>query len=72
MHLDCDKYKNNPESRKELLEIMEIFDDLYDKGNTIILVTHEPYIAEKAHRIIRLRDGLVEVDEMNKAFVGHK
>ncbi|RQW06465.1 ABC transporter ATP-binding protein [candidate division KSB1 bacterium] len=44
-------------------EIMEIFEDLHDGGNTIILVTHEEYIAEHSDRIIRLRDGLVERDE---------
>ncbi|RQW07377.1 ABC transporter ATP-binding protein [candidate division KSB1 bacterium] len=44
-------------------EIMEIFEDLHDSGNTIILVTHEEYIAEHSDRIIRLRDGIVERDE---------
>ena len=44
-------------------EIMEIFEDLHEQGNTIILVTHEEYIAEHSNRIIRLRDGLVERDE---------
>ncbi len=44
-------------------EIMEIFEELHDGGNTIILVTHEEYIAEHSDRIIRLRDGLVERDE---------
>jgi len=44
-------------------EIMEIFEELHDQGNTIILVTHEEYIAEHSDRIIRLRDGLVERDE---------
>jgi putative ABC transport system ATP-binding protein len=44
-------------------EIMEIFEGLHDAGNTIILVTHEEYIAEHSDRIIRLRDGLVERDE---------
>ncbi|HFC00924.1 MAG TPA: ABC transporter ATP-binding protein [Phaeodactylibacter sp.] len=43
-------------------EIMDIFDNLHAQGNTIILVTHEPDIAEYAHRVIRLRDGLVETD----------
>ncbi|MBE0571944.1 MAG: ABC transporter ATP-binding protein [Ignavibacteriaceae bacterium] len=45
-------------------EIMQLFNDIHDKGNTIILVTHEEYIAEHAARIIRLKDGLVEKDEM--------
>ncbi len=44
-------------------EIMEIFEDLHEGGNTIVLVTHEEYIAEHSNRIIRLRDGLVERDE---------
>jgi putative ABC transport system ATP-binding protein len=44
-------------------EIMELFETLHDQGNTIILVTHEEYIAEHSDRIIRLRDGRVERDE---------
>lgn len=43
-------------------EIMQVFRDLYEAGNTIVLVTHEEYIAEHARRIIRLRDGRVESD----------
>ncbi len=46
-------------------EIMAVFDDLYQAGNTIILVTHEPDIAGHAHRVVRLRDGLVESDIRN-------
>ncbi|HEX9739398.1 MAG TPA: ABC transporter ATP-binding protein [Ignavibacteriaceae bacterium] len=45
-------------------EIMTLFTEIHNKGNTIILVTHEEYIAEHAARIIRLRDGLIEKDEM--------
>jgi putative ABC transport system ATP-binding protein len=45
-------------------EIMAIFTELHEQGNTIILVTHEEYIAEHAKRIIRLRDGKIERDEM--------
>ncbi len=45
-------------------EIMRIFSGLHDQGNTIILVTHEEYIAEHAHRIVRLKDGLIERDEI--------
>ncbi|MCB0751132.1 MAG: ABC transporter ATP-binding protein [Ignavibacteriae bacterium] len=45
-------------------DIMALFETLYEQGNTIILVTHEEYIAEHAKRIIRLRDGLVEKDEI--------
>jgi len=48
---------------KTSYEIMEIFDELHKLGNTIILVTHEPDIAEHAHRVIKLRDGLLESDE---------
>lgn len=48
---------------KTSYEIMEIFDDLHKLGNTIILVTHEPDIADHAHRVIKLRDGLLESDE---------
>ncbi len=45
-------------------EIMALFAELHDLGNTIILVTHEEYIAEHAARIIRLRDGFIEKDEI--------
>ena len=54
---------------KTSIEIMEILERLHEQGNTIILVTHEPDIAEHAHRIIRLRDGLVESDKMNEKIV---
>ena len=46
-------------------EIMKIFDSLHDLGNTIILVTHERYIAEHANRTIRLLDGKIRTDEKN-------
>jgi len=45
------------------VEIMELFEDLYEQGNTLIVVTHEEDIARHARRIVRLRDGLVESDE---------
>ena len=51
---------------KTSYEIMDLFNNLHKKGNTIIMVTHEEDIAAYAHRIIRLRDGNVESDEMNK------
>lgn len=51
---------------KTSIEIMQIFEDIHKQGNTIILVTHEPDIAAHAHRIIKLRDGLVESDEKNE------
>jgi putative ABC transport system ATP-binding protein len=47
-------------------EIMNLFQELHDKGNTIIMVTHEVDIANCAHRIIRLRDGLIESDQQNE------
>ncbi len=50
-------------------EIMELFEALYARGNTIIRVTHEEDIAMHAHRIVRLRDGLVETDEVNENIV---
>lgn len=50
---------------KTSVEIMGLLDELHRKGNTIIVVTHEEDIARYAHRIIRLRDGLVETDERN-------
>ncbi len=43
-------------------EIMQLFEDLYAQGNTIIVVTHEEDIARHARRIVRLRDGLIESD----------
>ncbi|TXF90829.1 ABC transporter ATP-binding protein [Neolewinella aurantiaca] len=51
---------------KTSIEIMEIFEKIQAEGNTVIVVTHEPDIAEHAHRIVRLRDGYVESDERNK------
>ncbi|MBI4548111.1 MAG: ABC transporter ATP-binding protein [Ignavibacteriae bacterium] len=44
-------------------EIMQLFEELHRQGNTIILVTHEEYIAEHAHRIVRIRDGMIESDQ---------
>ncbi len=44
-------------------EIMGVFEDLYKAGNTIILVTHEEDIASHARRVVRLKDGCVEIDE---------
>jgi putative ABC transport system ATP-binding protein len=54
---------------KTSVEIMEIFENLHKNGNTIILVTHEPDIAEHAHRIVRLRDGLIESDVKNEKVI---
>ena len=47
---------------KTSIEIMALFNEIHARGNTVVLVTHEPDIAEYAHRVVRLRDGLVESD----------
>jgi putative ABC transport system ATP-binding protein len=46
-------------------EIMRLFQDIHDLGNTVILVTHEEDIASHAHRIIRMRDGKIETEKLN-------
>jgi putative ABC transport system ATP-binding protein len=51
---------------KTSYEIMEIFNTIHSGGNTIVLVTHEEDIANHAHRIIRLRDGVIENDTKNE------
>jgi putative ABC transport system ATP-binding protein len=51
---------------KTSYDIMDLFKKLHDMGNTIIMVTHEDDIAHYAHRIVKLRDGLIESDEINK------
>jgi len=50
---------------KTSVDIMKLFAKIHNKGNTIIVVTHEEDIARHAHRIIRLRDGKIESDEIN-------
>lgn len=55
---------------KTSVEIMALFDAIHANGNTVILVTHEEDIAEHAHRVIRLRDGLVETDVRNQPWKG--
>jgi putative ABC transport system ATP-binding protein len=51
---------------KTSVEIMKLFGDIHAAGNTVILVTHEEDIAKYAHRIIRLRDGMIESDNQNE------
>lgn len=51
---------------KTSIEIMEIFESIHAGGNTVVLVTHEEDIAEHAHRIVRLRDGVIESDTVNE------
>lgn len=57
---------------KTSIEIMGLLEEIHKNGNTIILVTHEEDIAMHAHRIVRLRDGLVESDTINKAITTYK
>jgi putative ABC transport system ATP-binding protein len=51
---------------KTSIEIMALIEEIHSKGNTIIIVTHEEDIAQHAHRIVRMRDGLIEEDYLNK------
>lgn len=53
---------------KTSYEIMALFNEIHQKGNTVILVTHEEDIAQHAHRIIRLRDGLIDSDFRKEQF----
>jgi putative ABC transport system ATP-binding protein len=46
-------------------EIMKLFADIHRKGNTLLMVTHEEDIARHAHRIIKLKDGMIESDTKN-------
>jgi putative ABC transport system ATP-binding protein len=48
---------------KTSIEIMDIFSKIQASGNTVLLVTHEEDIANHAHRIVRLRDGVIESDK---------
>lgn len=57
---------------KTSVEIMNLFDEIHAAGNTVILVTHEEEIARHAHRIIRLRDGMVESDERKEMEVSNR
>ena len=51
---------------KTSIEVMEIFGKIQEAGNTVVLVTHEEDIASYAHRVIRLRDGILESDNLTK------
>ena len=57
---------------KTSVEIMGLFEEIQKNGNTIILVTHEEDIALHAHRIVRLKDGLVESDTPNEKIITYK
>jgi len=50
---------------KTSIDIMNLFEDIHANGNTVIVVTHEEEIALHAHRVVRLRDGLIESDQVN-------
>ena len=54
---------------KTSYSIMGLFEKLHAEGNTIVMVTHEDDISRYAHRIVRLRDGIVESDEKNKEII---
>jgi putative ABC transport system ATP-binding protein len=54
---------------KTSIEIMGIFEEIHKQGNTVIIVTHEPDIAQHAHRIVRLRDGVIESDVINENII---
>ncbi len=56
---------------KTSVEVMEIFGKLQQAGNTVVLVTHEEDIAAYAHRVVRLRDGLVETDKTRSTAMAH-
>lgn len=67
----ADEPTGNLDSRTSF-EIMELFEEIHAKGNTVIIVTHEEDIARYAHRIIRIRDGNIERDELNENILNPK
>jgi putative ABC transport system ATP-binding protein len=54
---------------KTSIEIMAIFEEIHKNGNTVILVTHEPDIAEHAHRIVKMKDGEIYADVLNENII---
>jgi putative ABC transport system ATP-binding protein len=52
---------------KTSVEVMELFGKIHSGGNTVILVTHEEDISQYAHRVVRLKDGNIETDTLNKS-----
>lgn len=54
---------------KTSYEIMRLFEEIHANGNTIVVVTHEEDIAMYAHRIVRMRDGLIESDKLNETII---
>ena len=57
---------------KTSIDIMKLFEEIYRRGNTIIVVTHEEDIAKHARRVVKLRDGLIESDEINNSPIQYK
>lgn len=67
----ADEPTGNLDTRTSV-EIMELFGQIHENGNTVVLVTHEEDIANHTHRVVRIRDGVVETDLVNANPVRHK